>query len=264
MTPPSRSLDVLATLSPSVSAGVAARADRWGPDDVAAVPRVSASVVLLRDTAAGLETYLLHRHARMAFAASTVVFPGGGVDPVDGSAPDPVLACGVRETAEETGVVLQAAALARWAHWVTPTIEPRRYDTHFYVAALPAGQEAADVSSETDRAAWTRPADALAAASRGEIALMAPTLSILTELAAVDSPAPDQCVDTVLALAHDRVIGTVLPVLERSGSVWFLRYRGDEAGSDVLRSDGESSAPLSSGAGGIEALRTDGLAVGES
>lgn len=221
MTPPSRSIDVLAGLALSVPVAVAERAEQWGAADIPVVPRVSASVVLLRDGLAGLETYLLHRHARMAFAASMVVFPGGGLDPVDATAPDPVRACGVRETAEETGVALSADALRPWAHWVTPEVEPRRYDTVFYVAALPSGETAADVSGETDRAAWTRPADALHAASRGEIALMPPTVSILTELAAVDSVA------AVLALAEGREIVTVLPVLERTESSqtgWVFRY----------------------------------------
>ena len=49
-----------------------------------------------------------------------------------------------------------------FAHWITPPIEPRRYDTKFFVAALPVGQEARDVSGEADEAAWLTPAEALA------------------------------------------------------------------------------------------------------
>lgn len=218
MTSPSHSLHVLTGLASSVPDALAERAERWGPGDVPVTPRISASVVLLRDAQAGLQTYLLHRHARMSFAASMVVFPGGGLDAPDAAADDPVLACGLRETHEETGVVLQASGLRRWAHWVTPEIEPRRYDTVFYVAALPESQEAADVSGETDRADWTRPADALEAATRGEIALMPPTRSILTELAALES------VEAVLAQARERVVATVLPLLERRGDGWVFRY----------------------------------------
>lgn len=218
MTTPSCSLDVLAGLPVTVPEAVAARAERWRAEDVAVEPKVSASVVLLRNAPDGLETYLLHRHARMAFAASMVVFPGGGLDPDDLSAPDPVLACGVRETAEETGVVLATPDLAPWAHWVTPETEPRRYDTVFYVAALPRGQEADDVSGETDRAAWTRPGDALVAAAAGEITLMPPTRSILTELTDAAS------VEAVVARARGRVVATVLPVLERGAAGWVFRY----------------------------------------
>ena len=95
--------------------------------------------MLCRDGDAGLETFLLHRHARMAFAASMVVFPGGGLDPVDRSDEDPRRACAVRETREETGVSLPAADLVPWAHWITPILQPIRYDTYFYLAALPPG-----------------------------------------------------------------------------------------------------------------------------
>ncbi|MET0694693.1 MAG: hypothetical protein ABWY56_12245, partial [Propionibacteriaceae bacterium] len=79
----SHSLDVLTRLSPEVPAALAARADAWTPTDRPVKPALSASVILLRDGAAGLETYLLHRHSRMPFAASMVVFPGGRVDDSD-------------------------------------------------------------------------------------------------------------------------------------------------------------------------------------
>ncbi len=120
-------------------------------------PAASASVVLLRDGPVGLETYLLLRHARMAFAAEMAVFPGGRLDPVDGSGPDALVRCALRETREETGVRLEADGIRPWAHWITPEPEPRRFDTAFFVAALPPGQDARDISGETDSADWWRP-----------------------------------------------------------------------------------------------------------
>ena len=57
-------------------------------------------------------------------------------------------------------------AIVPWAHWVTPALEERRYDTRFFVAALPAGQETAYIAGEADRSAWWRPSDALAAGGR--------------------------------------------------------------------------------------------------
>ena len=44
-----------------------------------------------------------------------------------------------------------------FAHWITPPVEPRRYDTKFFAAALPVGQEARHVSGEADEAAWLTP-----------------------------------------------------------------------------------------------------------
>ena len=215
----SHSLDVLAKLSPVVPEVIARRAEAWGPESVAVPPLPSASVILLRERAGELETYLLHRHARMAFAPSMVVFPGGRMDPADhsgGSAP--LRACAVRETREETGVILQPSDLHDWAQWTTPEVEPRRYETRFFVAALPAGQSAEDLSGETDLAGWESPAAALAAAARHDIALMPPTLSILTELADAGSLAE------VFRRATGRIVEPVLPVLTRQGDSWLFQY----------------------------------------
>jgi 8-oxo-dGTP pyrophosphatase MutT (NUDIX family) len=213
----SNSLDVLARVRPPVPPLLVARIAGWDADAAPAEPRRSASVVLIRPSTPELEVYLLHRHSRMAFAASMVVFPGGGLDPAD-TGPDPLLACAVRETYEETGVLLAAADLWPWAHWVTPEIEPRRFDTKFYLAVLPPGQEARDVSGETVRADWATPSRALAAAERGAIGLMPPTLSILTELAEA------RTLSAVLELAEDRVVVTVRPQVEQTADGWQFVY----------------------------------------
>ena len=214
----SHSLDVLSRLVPRVPDDMMERARAWraGAEPAPAAP--AASVILLRDRPDGLETYLLHRHARMSFAASMVVFPGGKVDPLDERQPDPVLSCAVRETEEETGVRLSPAELQPWAYWVTPQIEPRRYDTHFFVAELPPGQDAADVSGETDFADWCTPAAAVEAQRTGQMAMMPPTLSILLELLDL------RRVTSVRQAAADRVIERVLPELIETSDGWEFRY----------------------------------------
>src|SRR5215207_2487419 len=215
----SHSWDVLARLPLQPSADMMTLAEARRSGDPVATPALSASVILLRESRAGLETYLLHRHARMPFAASAVVFPGGRVDATDAAAGgDPARECALRETAEETGVQLRSDDLVPWAHWITPEPEPRRYDTHFFLALLPEDQEAQDVSGETDRAAWDSPSAALAAADRGEIALMPPTRAILLELAEADGVAE------LLTVASDRVIEYVLPEVIKTGSGWLIRY----------------------------------------
>ena len=80
----SHSLDVLARLSLIVPPRLVDLTLARAPGSPAADPAPSASVILLRDGELGLETYLMQRHARMAFAASMVVFPGGRLDPFDG------------------------------------------------------------------------------------------------------------------------------------------------------------------------------------
>lgn len=190
-----------------------------------AVPRPAATVVLLRDHGGRLQTYALHRHAKMPFAPGMVVFPGGRLDPADGvpdadhGLDDPALRrCAVRETEEETGVRLQPGDLAGWAHWITPEVEPRRYDTAFYLAALPSGQSAVDISGETSKAEWRSVADLLTAADAGELQLMPPTRSVLLEL--VDHPD----VATAVAAVDGRIVETVRPRPVYRADGWFWSY----------------------------------------
>jgi len=87
------------------------------------------------------------------------------------------------------GLVVDDAALVPFAHWVTPQIEDRRYDTAFLAAALPPGQDARHLGGEADRSAWWRPPDALTAYIEGRMAMWPPTLSTMRFLAAYDSVA---------------------------------------------------------------------------
>ena len=73
------------------------------------------------------------------------------------------------------GLVLRADLLRPWSRWITPVMEPRRFDTRFFAAALPAGQRTRDVGGEASEVAWVAPAEALAAGQRDEIRLMPPT-----------------------------------------------------------------------------------------
>ncbi|MFX4273985.1 NUDIX hydrolase [Propionibacteriaceae bacterium Y1685] len=192
---------------------LAQRAGSYQPPPVD--PRLSASVLLLRDGVAGLEVYVLHRQLTMAFAAGVVAFPGGGAEP--GETPIEVA---VRETAEETGVRLDPRALMPWAHWITPECEARRYDTHFFVTALPAGQTAEDLTTETVRAEWAAPQAILDEADAGRLVLMPPTRSLLLELAdGVDLGA-------VLASADGRQVHPVLPELVRTDGGWSFVWPG--------------------------------------
>jgi 8-oxo-dGTP pyrophosphatase MutT (NUDIX family) len=106
---------------------------------------------------------------------------------------------------ERRGLVLRADLLRGWAHWITPEVEPRRYDTRFFVAALPAGQRTRDVGGEADRVTWVRPEAALAASERGELGMLPPTAFTLSELSTYDSVA------AVLAAGDARDIQPVLP-----------------------------------------------------
>jgi 8-oxo-dGTP pyrophosphatase MutT (NUDIX family) len=106
---------------------------------------------------------------------------------------------------ERRGLVLRADLLRPWAHWITPEVEPRRYDTRFFVAALPDGQRTRDVGGEADLVTWERPGDALAAADRGELGMLPPTAFTLNELSTFDTVAD------VLAAGDARDVRPVLP-----------------------------------------------------
>ena len=153
------------------------------------------------DGPGGFEVFVQRRVPTMAFAAGMTVFPGGARE-----AADPHLAAtAVRELLEETGVHLPVTALVPWARWVTPEGEPRRYDTYFFVAALPAGAEPVASGTEMDIIAWLSPVQALVAYERGDLPMMPPTVITLRELAAF----PD--LGSVLAGASGRTLDPVRP-----------------------------------------------------
>ncbi|TDD27522.1 NUDIX hydrolase [Kribbella turkmenica] len=114
------------------------------------------------------------------------------------------------------GLVLRADLLGPWAHWITPEFEPRRYDTRFFVAALPAGQVTRDVTSESDQVAWTRPADAVAAVDLGEMLMLPPTYVCCRDLTPYDDVA------AILTAAGEREIRPVLPTVRVAGDQAYL------------------------------------------
>lgn len=97
------------------------------------------------------------------------------------------LATGV-DVLRETGR-LHTADLLLLAHFVTPPGAPRRYDTWFFVAAAPPGQDGAPDDDETVAAEWVRPADLLARARSGEVTLFGPTPQVIALLARYRSAA---------------------------------------------------------------------------
>ncbi|MFT4262193.1 MAG: NUDIX hydrolase [Nocardioides sp.] len=144
-------------------------------------PRDAATVLLLRPAPGAadeaFEVFVMVRRTSMAFAGGLVAFPGGGAVP--GESPR---ANAVRELAEETGVVLDPAALGAWDAWTTPEVMPRRYRTWFFAALLPTGQEARELSTESSAVAWIAPGEALDRVDAGEWDMMPPTYAALLRL----------------------------------------------------------------------------------
>lgn len=160
-------------------------------DDDAAVPAIpAATVVLLRDGAHGIETLMLRRNSKLAFAGGAWVWPGGRIDPDDYTDdPDDVLAAArraaVRETREEAGLAIDADDLVWFSHWTPPSISPKRFATWFFATRAPAGDVTVD-GGEIHAHRWIRPTDAMRLRNEGEIELHPPTWITLEQLAAFE------------------------------------------------------------------------------
>lgn len=148
----------------------------------------AATVVLVRDGSAGLETLMLRRSSKLAFAGGMWVFPGGRVDPGDreGPADDEFASfrrAAVREASEEAGLRVDPSTLVAFAHWTPPPITPKRFLTWFFLAPAPAGADVSVDAGEIRDHAWMRPEDALRRRDAGEIELAPPTWVTLHGLA---------------------------------------------------------------------------------
>jgi 8-oxo-dGTP pyrophosphatase MutT (NUDIX family) len=242
-------------------------------DPIAANARPAATVVVLRDSPAGPQVFMVRRHQGTAFMGGAHVFPGGRVDAADHGAADPSWCDGVdaaaaqlgdlpaadavafhvaalRELFEEAGVLLARDAtgafvrltgdavrarftryrvdvhdglralrgvivgehlrlaldaVVAFAHWVTPPIDVRQFDTRFFITRVPADQTPAHDDTETTHSTWITPAEAIAQAAADAIVLPPPTWTTLRELEHF------QRVDDALAWARQRVLVRCMP-----------------------------------------------------
>jgi ADP-ribose pyrophosphatase YjhB (NUDIX family) len=124
------------------------------------------------------------------------VFPGGRLE-----AGETAATAAVRETAEETGIEVDPAALVPLTRWVTPLGLPSRFDARFFGALVPAGTDIRHASEEVAGRAWLRPTAALEAMAAGRLAMWQPTVITLQqlepitdaeELAVAFAPSPDR------------------------------------------------------------------------
>jgi ADP-ribose pyrophosphatase YjhB (NUDIX family) len=122
---------------------------------------------------------MLQRNAARGAFAGFWVFPGGRVDDTD--ADD--VACAVRESVEETGLVIDPALLVRWSHWTPPITEPKRFGTWFFVAPVALDAVVCIDEAEIVGHAWLSVAEILTKREAGEIGLAPPTFITVTSLA---------------------------------------------------------------------------------
>jgi len=102
-------------------------------------------------------------------------------------------------------LTLATDGLVYFAHWITPEVQPLRFDTRFFAAAMPAGQAAVADEQEITEVKWLAPREALDAHTRGELPLRNPTVKNLELF--------DGATSTTAALDHvrGRQVKTILP-----------------------------------------------------
>ena len=105
---------------------------------------------------------------------------------------------------------LNGGAVEYIAHWITPQVEPRRYDTRFFAALVPAGEEARPDGSEITEARWLRPEVALELNAAGDLPMVFPTIKTLASLGGFGS------VESLLGSFAGRQIPAILPRLVRT------------------------------------------------
>ncbi|MHB8243112.1 MAG: NUDIX hydrolase [Solirubrobacteraceae bacterium] len=185
-------------------------------------PRQAATVILLRGAADALEVLLVRRTPKARFMGGVWVFPGGAVDAHEGDGDEAHRAAAIRELREEAAIALEdPGALVKFSRWITPAEVQIRFDTHFFLAPVPAGQEPRIDGEECVDLGWFTPADALTAYKEGEIELVFPTIKHLEQLQEFPS------VDELLAYAQGREVLPVQPRVVLEGEVARILLPGE-------------------------------------
>lgn len=189
--------------------------------------RQAATVILLRGGAQTLEVLLVKRTPHARFMGGVWVFPGGAVDAEEGEGDEAHRAAAIRELREEAAIVLDdPPALVKFSRWITPAAVRTRFDTHFFLAPLPTGQEPKVDGEECVDLSWFTPATALQAHRDEQIVLVFPTIKHLEQLGAFSSA------DELLAYARGREVEPIQPRVVLEGEVARVLLPGDPGYDD--------------------------------
>jgi 8-oxo-dGTP pyrophosphatase MutT (NUDIX family) len=186
-------------------------------------PRQAASVILLRGGASELEVLLVRRTPKARFMGGVWVFPGGAVDGGEGEGDEAHRAAAVRELQEEAAISLAGGAeLVKFSRWITPKAVTIRFDTHFFLATLPEGQEPRIDGEECVDLGWFTPSGALEAHEEERIALVFPTIKHLEQLRDFAS------VEELMSHARGREVQPVEPRIVLEGEVARILLPGED------------------------------------
>jgi 8-oxo-dGTP pyrophosphatase MutT (NUDIX family) len=241
---------------------------------MASEARAAATVVVLREAPDGPELLMLKRSGSAGFFPHAWVFPGGRVDDADAEAastgqvlgdgvvPPKVAVAAVRETYEESGVWLGSGSpppgfrdelnsrastmrdapelvadlgrMGLWSRWITPEMEPKRYDTWFFVTQIDAAgsEHARHDETETVSSVWIRPDDAVQRSFGGDFFLAPPTFLTLMELSMFDT------VEAIMAASRLRQVRPIMPRLDKGDGTWTIVLPGDPSYPSDLAVEG--------------------------
>jgi len=132
---------------------------------------------------------------------------------------------------EAHDLMLAAADVRYFGHWITPPGPPRRFSTRFFCVAAPVGQEPSHDDREALTTDWVRPHDALASFESGDIDLIEPTVGSLSALARFDT------------------VGSVLAALDAANDRHPIRTVDDRHGRRVVLPHDEINTPTAVPAG---------------
>lgn len=195
-----------------------------GPETV---PRLAATVILLRGGGDGLEVLLARRNPQARFMGGAWVFPGGAVSTEDGDGEPGRKAAAIRELSEEVEVGLDDPdALIAFSRWITPAVVKIRYDTWFYLAVAPDGVEPRVDGREMVDVGWFTPQDALRAYRAGELMLVFPTIKHLEQLSSFASA------ETLIDHARTRTVNPVQPRVIGTGETARIVLPGEPGYDD--------------------------------
>jgi 8-oxo-dGTP pyrophosphatase MutT (NUDIX family) len=161
---------------------------------------------------------------------------------IDGAAVEHLrrrLESGVRfvDLMDESDLVLDTGRLEPFARWITPVREPRRFDTRFYLLALPEGQHGAHDRRETTESFWDTPRSVLERWERGEIVLAPPTSHTLETFARAST------LEEARRIASRQSLGPVCPCFVQDGDSLILTLPGDPLHPEPVSEALDPNAP---------------------
>ena len=229
----------------------------------------ASTVLIIRNCTSGIEVFMVVRHHQIDFASGALVFPGGKVDDSDY---DEKLVNYVSKNnddkkekkninskrllefniwrekfnnenasmfkfAKDENITFSTDDLIPFAHWVTPEMMPKRFDTRFYIAKAPDGHEGLHDGTESVDSIWINPKDALDDCYERKRNIIFPTRLNLEKLS------KSQSVDEAISNAKKDNIITVTPTIERDKSGSFLTIPKDAGYGEIKEPLNEITTP---------------------